>query len=108
MTFVCILISLALIISILSPFWIGEGGLLLSSSTYTDPEKILKIRKLIVSSYISDENAHKEGYISKGEWLKRSQYLFNRYLDLTRRYDHLIYVETLEKQTPSQADEENS
>lgn len=94
--FVSTLIGLALTVFIMSPFWLGEGGQLARSSTMTDPEKILKTKKIIVDRYLHEEAASKEGHITTSEWEKRKQYLLNRYIDLARRYDYLNYIKTVE------------
>ena len=78
----------------MSPFWLGEGGRLARSSGLTDPDKILKIKKIIIERYVHEEGANKQGHISKSEWEKRKQYLLNRYIDLARRYDYLSYLKS--------------
>ena len=104
MEYICGLIGLAFLIAILSPFWLGSGGLLISSTMYNDPEKIKNIQNIILKKYVEEEQAHQNGSITKGEWLKRSQYLFNRYLDLSRRSDYLKFIneQTQKPSTPQE------
>ena len=85
---------------ILSPFWFGQGGLLAHSSSLIDPERSLKIKKRLIARYIDEEAAAAKGYISQGEWGQRRQYLLNRYIDLSRRYDYLNYIESLQDEGP--------
>ena len=89
MLFIGSMVSLALLISVLSPFWLGKGGLLLPASTLNDPEKARRLKKTVLTRYLSDENAFREGAISKSEWNQRRQFLTNRYIDLSRRLDFL-------------------
>ena len=91
------MIGLALTVFIMSPFWLGEGGLLARSSSLTDPDKILKIKQIIVERYLHEEKASKQGHITTSEWEKRKQYLLNRYIDLARRYDYLSYIKAAEQ-----------
>ena len=81
----------------MSPFWLGEGGLLARSSSLTDLDKISKTKQIIVDRYLHEEAANKQGHISKSEWEKRKQYLLNRYIDLSRRYDYLNFIKTAEQ-----------
>lgn len=89
MLFIGSMISFALIIAILSPFWLGEGGMLVSASTITDPEKAAKLKKAVLKRYLVDEEAFKGGAISSNEWNQRRQFLTNRYIDLSRRLDFI-------------------
>lgn len=80
----------------MSPFWLGEGGLLARSSSLTDLDKILRTKQIIIDRFLHEETASKQGHITAGEWEKRKQYLLNRYIDLSRRYDYLNFIKTAE------------
>jgi len=106
MLFIGSMLSLALIVCVLSPFWLGKGGLLLPASTLSDPDKARRLKKIVLNRYVSDENAFNDGAISKSEWNQRRQFLTNRYIDLSRRLDYLMDDES---QAPGREDvKENS
>lgn len=89
MVFFGIMIVLAFVVFILSPFWLGQGGQLVESTNIDDPERIKQLKQLIVERYILDEAAQKSGDITESEWLQRQSFLANRYIDLSRRFDYL-------------------
>jgi hypothetical protein len=104
-----VVVSLVVLIAVLSPFWIGEGGALVSSSSVKDPARLKAIKEALVKRYVADEKAMEEGLISKSAWDQRMRFLSNRYIDVARQYDYLSYVEAaLAKQQSSGPSTESS
>lgn len=82
-------IGLALVLTVLSPFWQGRGGQLAPSSGSYEPAKLRELKQLVLNRYLKDEQAFMNGEISRSAWKQRQQFLSNRYLDLSRRLDFL-------------------
>jgi hypothetical protein len=86
-----ITISIFVVLIILSPFFLGEGGYLASSSAVQSADKLDSLRDAILKRYIEDEQANLNGALSDRAWGKRKQFLVNRYIDASRRRDFLLH-----------------
>lgn len=85
----CALLAIAVVIVVLSPFWLGSGGQLEMSSLVNDPDEAVQLKNQILQRYLKDETAYNACEMTKFEWQKRKQFLENRYIDITRRLDFL-------------------
>lgn len=88
------LISLAVLIAVVWPFFWGDGGLLVDASEQDSPAKLLERKRFILKRWLEDEKAAGEGLITPREWQMRQVYLTNRYVDASRRLDWLEHEET--------------
>ena len=82
-------VAFAVIIAILSPFWLGRGGPLESCAAMTRPEQAEAAKDLVVEQFKQGEKALADGLISSYEWERRRRFLEGRYLDAARRLDFL-------------------
>lgn len=83
------LIGLILIVAVLSPFFLGAGGLLAPGSQINSADKLRAIKQALLDRYLEDEAAHKRGDLSDAAWRKRQEFLVHRYVDAARRLDFL-------------------
>jgi hypothetical protein len=82
---VCSVISSLVVIIVLIPFFVGEGGVLQDASA-SDSVADLQLRQTsILNRWLKDEAASGEGEISATEWKLRQRYLTSRYVDCARR-----------------------
>lgn len=87
---VVIITGMAMMIFILSPFWMAKGGRLTSGSRVDDLEQLAAIKKAILKRYKTEEKAAKDELMSKKLWEKRKLFLANRYIDASKRMDFLL------------------
>ena len=83
----CILTSLMLLAVLISPFFLGSGGILSYTSTIRDIAKLKVVKTSILKEYLLEEARAKHSEISKRVWLQRQNFLFNRYADIARQMD---------------------
>jgi hypothetical protein len=81
--------SVAALLIILSPFFLGSGGTLQAASSINSPNKLEAIKKSILLRYIEDERAFDEKRLTRLAWEQRKQFLTNRYIDSSRRLDYI-------------------
>ncbi len=96
-----VIVSLIVLAALLAPFFFGDGGALVSSSSIESPERLEKIKQAIVKRYIADEKALEDGIISKSAWEQRKQFLTNRYIDASRQYDYLVFLKQHDPDGPT-------
>ncbi|MCX6126020.1 MAG: hypothetical protein NTV34_14905 [Proteobacteria bacterium] len=89
LSLVTILIGVTVLIAVLLPFFLGEGGLLLDAAKNDSIENLEKKQKIILERWLADEAAATSGLITTREWAMRERYLTNRYVGTTRRIDWL-------------------
>lgn len=89
MNWLAILVSILVLIVLLSPFFLGAGGVLAAASAENSREKLQSLKSQLLKQYISDESAASEGHMSQREWVSRKQFITNRYIDAARRLDYL-------------------
>ena len=94
MIYICVLIGVALIATLLMPFFGGAGGVLASAALVRDPDQLESLKTQILKRYLDDEAAFKRGEVSAATWQKRQDFLTNRYLDAARRLDFLRQLAT--------------
>ena len=87
-----VVVGVILLLIVLAPFFVGEGGALEASAALDDVEKVEAVKTAFLRRYLKEEEAAKEGLISEGIWKKRKQLLIGRYLDVARRGDMLQFA----------------
>lgn len=92
-----LIIAVVVILSVLSPFFLGEGGALASAAAENSPEVVRRVKEAIVRRYLAEEQAFEANQIPRRSWEARKRFLQNRYLDAARRLDFLSYMEKMEK-----------
>ncbi|MDD9951799.1 MAG: hypothetical protein OXT67_09565 [Zetaproteobacteria bacterium] len=85
-----ILVASLLLLTLLVPFWLGEGGALESAAAFDDVELLEQASEKILQRYLAEEKAAAEGDLTQTEWKKREVFLTDRYVDLRRRHDYLV------------------
>ncbi len=83
----CVIVSLLLIFSVVTPFFWGPGGSLQAASSEESPERLLAMKQAIIKRFAEDEQAFEKKLLSKRIWEQRRQFLANRYVDAARRLD---------------------
>jgi hypothetical protein len=86
---IAIVWSIILILILISPFFVGRGGVLQESSSINSVERLESLRHALLKRFLQDEGSFKRGELSARSWEKRRSYLTNRYVDVTRRSDYL-------------------
>lgn len=84
-----VFISILVVCVVLSPFWIGAGGVLAAASAEESPEKLRFLKEQLLKQYLKDERAATQGHITAREWGTRKQFLINRFIDAARRLDYI-------------------
>jgi len=95
MLLLSILTALVVVVIVLLPFLIGEGGALQAAASINSTEKLESIRRAILKRYLEDEVAFEKNRLGQVMWQQRRQYLVNRYVDATRRLDYLRHLQNL-------------
>ena len=85
-----------MVLAILSPFVLGEGGRLAAGSSVNSVDQLKAEKKALILRYIQDEQQFADSKISQHIWQQRRQYLINRYIDSAKRMDFLEHLEHLE------------
>jgi hypothetical protein len=88
----CIGVCLVVLLLVVSPFFIGSGGLLAQASSESSVARLESMKKAILKRYLQDEEAAEKGEIGKLSWTSRKRFLMNRYLDASRRLDYLRHM----------------
>ena len=86
---IALVVTFAVLVIVILPFFTGKGGKLAAASTINDPGKLEGLKKAILQRYLDEEHAMKEGDISEQQWKKRSALLSNRYIDVSKKLDFL-------------------
>ena len=86
----CLLTSLLLVIVLISPFFLGSGGMLSYTSTIRDLGKLQREKSSILREFLRDEACANKGEISDRVWMKRQSFLFHRYADIARQIDGVM------------------
>ena len=60
MNWLAILVSILVLIVLLSPFFLGAGGVLAAASAENSREKLQSLKSQLLKQYISDESAASE------------------------------------------------
>jgi len=94
MIYVMVLIGVLLISTLLTPFWLGRGGLLQASASINSQSQLAALKEALLKAYINDEKAFTAGAMPSRSWLQRRDFLTNRYIDAARRLDFLIRTQT--------------
>jgi len=89
-----VVIGLLLVFAVLTPFFLGRGGLLAASSSINSKEKLEFLKGAILNQYLADETIFLANEMSKLAWNARKTFLINRYIDSSRRLDYLQFVES--------------
>lgn len=89
MTVLAAFVGLLLVVVVLTPFFLGKGGLLAEASTVDSPARLAALKSSLVVRYLEEEKALERGEISKRTWIRRQEFLMNRYIDASRRQDFL-------------------
>jgi hypothetical protein len=98
---VCSVVASLVVMIVLSPFFVGEGGGLQDASA-SDSVADLQLRQTsILNRWLKDEAASGEGDISATEWKLRQRYLTSRYVDCARRVAWLLANEGSDLQANS-------
>lgn len=87
--FFVIIISVVSVLVVLSPFFIGGGGILAEAATQDDPNQLEKGKLAIAKRWIKDEQLFISGELSPREWEMRKELLTNRFIDTARRLDFI-------------------
>jgi hypothetical protein len=92
MIYIAVVIGVIVITIILSPFFVGAGGLLAAGASINSPSRLEAIKAAVLKRYVEDEAAFQAGDLSRLAWDKRRAFLVNRYVDTVRRLDYLKVV----------------
>jgi len=94
MIYMTLLIGVLFISALLTPFWLGRGGLLQASASINSQSQLVGLKEALLKAYINDEKAFAAGAMPSRSWLQRRDFLTNRYIDAARRLDFLIRTQT--------------
>jgi len=83
------LASIIAVVTIIWPFFRGQGGVLAAASAVDDEGALLEAKIKLAKRWAKDEAAHASGEITDREWDIRKELLTNRFLDHARRLDFL-------------------
>ncbi len=90
---VSILVALIVLTLIISPFFLGEGGLLQAAAADNNLQRLQVMQERLIERYVLDAKAAAHGEIAKVSWSQRRRFLISRYVDITRRIDYLSKLE---------------
>ena len=62
---ICGLLAVSLLITLLSPFWLCDEGVLLPATIANNPEELKRRQTKLLDAYLADEEAYKQGAISQ-------------------------------------------
>ena len=94
----CSVVASLVVIVVLSPFFVGEGGGLQDASASDSVAELELRQQSILNRWLKDEAASGEGEISGTEWKLRQRYLTSRYVDCARRVAWLVANNSSEAQ----------
>lgn len=87
MILVATLIAVVVIAALIMP--LRDRGVLAAASAETDVNRLQETKESLVARYITDQKAASEGLITPREWDARKRFILSRYIDASRRVDHL-------------------
>jgi len=89
-----VIVAVVFLFAVLSPFFWGEGGLLLEGASVNNVAVLRKQKDLILDQYLKEEDAFQKKDLTTKEWSRRKDFFLMRYVDTVRRIDFLNKKET--------------
>jgi hypothetical protein len=77
------------VLCVLLAFFLSSAEPLEPAVTISDPQVLEKMQADLVRQYQKDEQLFAEKVLLKREWSARQEFLLRRYIDITRRLDHV-------------------